>query len=1235
LEKCNEKRGEKRKAVADTGSSSHCFKRSNIDKNIKINESDIIVKSAKAGINLTPIGRADIGSTYKNTLIFNDNELEKELVSIPRLDDEGCEIIIKGGELIIKRDNNIIMQGKKENGLYMLDLRKTENILLADNAPRDRKELLQRLHSKLGHRSLFLIRKYVKQGLIKLQDFPKEVSDAEIKSLPLCESCQKAKFTTMRRRGRGNRTADNAGQKLVTDMKGPIRVSGLKGQHYYQGFMDVYSKYLYHKCFKRKSEAFNNLEEVLMLPLYKDKLEVYHSDGAQELLSRKIIASLKTRGIQNTFSAPYKHSDNSIIERSHRTIFEMAHTLLLFASLSISFWVEAVDHAVYLYNRMPTATGAGYIAPITVAFGTIVDLSHEATFGCTCYALIAQETREKGFVDKANKCLYLGHRPDDSPGYVVYHNATNKTMYTSDITFDESDLFDGSRKESNDITNELMVSDVSRHPDDFKWLEGMAYRDQEQMFITTRVCAQQGWVVAFRASLINDTIGAEETRPLHAADVEHLVKLYTSSNNIIISLNNEEKQLYEVSNTAGNEMVGQGSVNAGPHTDRLYGGGDAKADESGAGCTEGEPQEATSISRIEVNSQHETAAGVHRAQTESTTEGGEPPVVLGETSVSINKNVRSRRPRTLLNAGVLGDIERVYYFAEEGNDFEVNLSDPNLTKGKNTLLYDDILTTDNPFDWLEAGRKEANSIIMENDVFESCDLPQGVKPLDTKWVFKRKQDPDHSWRYKGRLCVKGFTQKKGVNYFDTFAPTAKWISLRIFLTMCACLSLHTRQLDVKTAFLYAPLDEEIFIKLPKGLDDSSNPFGLSRAALRKCRGPYLRLRKSLYGLKQAPRNWFLLLKKFLLGLGFTNLLTETCLFVKYTNNNIILILVFVDDILLGCKDDSLLDELVNQFAQKFKIKDSGEVNLYLSINIEIDYENMAAYLDQTDYILAMWSRFGYKENKNVKSPFQENWKIHGDEERANMTDSDWSFARSFPYRELVGSLLFISMCTRGDICYQVHYLSRFLENPPKAACLAAKRTLQYLYNTRDRKLVLGGSNKPLLTLFCDTDWATCVETRKSVECYLLFFGMGCIMWMSKQQNNIANSTAEAEYCCLTPGTNIVRWTRNVLHELEVGYRRATAIYTDNTTAQNFTENPVHHSRMKQLHLKFLELRELSNCGVIACGRVDTKENPADLGTKALGVKETEKKSEIFFEGLSKADYIPIQRPSTIPNDYSV
>ena len=191
------------------------------------------------------------------------------------------------------------------------------------------------------------------------------------------------------------------------------------------------------------------------------------------------------------------------------------------------------------------------------------------------------------------------------------------------------------------------------------------------------------------------------------------------------------------------------------------------------------------------------------------------------------------------------------------------------------------------------------------------------------------------------------------------------------------------------------------------------------------------------------------------------------------------------------------------------------------------------------------------------------------------------------------------------------------------------------YNTRNKKLILGGVSKPLLNVFCDTDWASCVFTRKSVECFLVYFGEGCIIWGTKQQGNIAHSAAEAEFCCMTPGTKQARWVRGVFHELGLGYRRATGIYTDNTTAQTLATKPVHHTRMKQLHLKFLELRDLTEWGVIALGRIRTELNPADVGTKPLGPHDFEPKADLVLSGISSLEFEEVDRKLTEPNDASV
>ena len=153
-----------------------------------------------------------------------------------------------------------------------------------------------------------------------------------------------------------------------------------------------------------------------------------------------------------------------------------------------------------------------------------------------------------------------------------------------------------------------------------------------------------------------------------------------------------------------------------------------------------------------------------------------------------------------------------------------------------------------------------------------------------------------------------------------------------------------------------------------------------------------------------------------------------------------------------------------------------------------------------------------------------------------------------------------------------------------------------------------------------------------MECFLLFFGHGCIMWQAKQQSRVAQSTGEAEFCAVTPGVNQVVWVRHLLSELSVGYSRATAVYTDNNVARALMENPVHYTRMKQIGVIYFMLLDLITRHVIVAGRVPTEVNPADLGTKPLSRREFEAKADSYFNGIGDLDLDPVERPYTEQSD---
>jgi transposase InsO family protein len=933
------------------------FKKSTLDKNITINDTNTRVQTAKNGTNIIPIGRANIGSTYKNSLIFNDEDLSENLISIPRLDDDGCKITIQNGKMIVTKNDETIMEATKLNGLYEFDLNGTENALMANVQPQDRASALRRMHHVFGHRNLIRINKYIKAKTLINKEFPNNVSENEIKSMPICDACARAKFTKRRIHRIDKRGVANLGERLSTDIKGPIRIKGINGERYYQGFLDEHSKYIIHKCFSFKSEAPKNLAAILEESPFRGNAKRYLADGAGELISKETAIILKDKGIIMNYSSPYTSTDNAAIERSHRTIFESAHAMMIHACISIMYWPYAVAHAVYIYNRVPTNTAMGYISPLRAAFNYDKDLSDEPTFGCNCYGIIPAATRLKGFTEKGFKGIYMGHRLNGSPGYIILSVDDNKIKECSDVTFDESDLDSGERSKRQRPEGELEVAPVSREMKDFEWLCGMAYKDENILYITTRINIQQHLIVAYRAPVYDSVVGTEEDRPIHVADVEALVNAYLLLNKPMINI--EGKTLTSIGldgedNSADATPADPGGIHITDPSD---------VDRGLTEGTKGREPGADAPTRVV---RQLTAAIEQNPSTDQHIEYGETQAV-GDSIAS----KRSRITRVPLNIGVMGNIERVFSIQEFNTEYIYHLSDNDIEPNPNMLLYDDILGAADKDLWLAAGKDEIMSIVWDNNTWEPAELPKHSKALTTKWLFKRKGK-----RYKARLCARGFQQRENIDYFETYAPTAKWVTLRLFLTICACMGLLTSQLDVKTAFLYAELEEDIYITCPRGINEHNNPFGLPPEVLKRCKGKVFKLMKSLYGLKQAPRNWYETLRTFLTNYGFTPVKSDSCIFVTYIEDRVMMAIVFVDDILIGAASKTDLEELVKAFKCRFKITDTGEVDVYLSIKVERNWATHSMMLNQKDYIMQMWKTFNGVENLRVKTPFVEGWRIN-------------------------------------------------------------------------------------------------------------------------------------------------------------------------------------------------------------------------------------------------------------------
>jgi len=212
-------------------------------------------------------------------------------------------------------------------------------------------------------------------------------------------------------------------------------------------------------------------------------------------------------------------------------------------------------------------------------------------------------------------------------------------------------------------------------------------------------------------------------------------------------------------------------------------------------------------------------------------------------------------------------------------------------------------------EWMSAMQCEFDALCT-NRTWTLFPRPLHQKVVRNKWVFKVKQKQDGSVdRYKARLVAKGFDQTCGVDYYETFSPVVKPVSIRIILALAVHFDWHIRQLDVSNAFLHGVLDEEVYMDQPPGFIDSEHPDYVCR------------LHKSIYGLKQAPRAWFTRLSTALLELGFIGSQVDHSLFMCHSGSTHIFLLIYVDDIIVTSNHGASIDVLVAKLKSDFAMKD--------------------------------------------------------------------------------------------------------------------------------------------------------------------------------------------------------------------------------------------------------------------------------------------------------------------------
>lgn len=457
-------------------------------------------------------------------------------------------------------------------------------------------------------------------------------------------------------------------------------------------------------------------------------------------------------------------------------------------------------------------------------------------------------------------------------------------------------------------------------------------------------------------------------------------------------------------------------------------------------------------------------------------------------------------------------------------------------------------------------------------------------------MYKIKHDSNGDVTlYRARLVAQGFTQHPGEDFFETFAPVAKIESIRMLLAIAAILDWEIHVIDVDSAFLNSkmPQDQTVYLSQPPGyIVEGKEDF-------------VWKLGKALYGLKQSGHLWYQKLRSILELIGFHACKSDPCVFICSSPSATSIISSHVDDLGLYCDSVAEVVLLKSQIRKHVSIKDLGEIQSILGIEVIRDCKACTISLSHHRYIDEIVAHFGQSQAKDVHSPMEMG--THLNLSQCPSTSQEIADMRLKPYQAAVGALNHAAVMTRPDISKAVQTVAQFSSNPGKHHWDAVIRIIRYLRTTRNLVLTLGGKSAAIQLLgYCDADYANSPDHGHSISGYAMVLGNGCFSWSSKKQTATALSTGEAEYYATTHAGREVLWLRQLLAEIGFAPSMGTTLCIDNTSSICMIETPDQVTNCtKHISIAYHWIHEEVQKQTIIPEYVPSDQNISDIFTKGF------------------------------------
>jgi hypothetical protein len=968
------------------------------------------------------------------------------------------------------------------------------------------------------------------------------------------------------------RVMERIGQQVCFDIFGPTRATTREGARYCLLGLDRYSDFVFADLLKTKDGAAAKI--IFICKNAANRLgkhfEELHTDGGGEFQGKNFVRFLRDSGISWTNSLPYTAQHNAHIERKIRTICESARSMLQHAGAAAELWGDAVLSSVFIHNRVTITRDTGK-TPVQLwnQSERAPSLENLRVWGCDAYELRLKPNKGDKFDSKSILRMFIGYGQAEPPnaGYKLLDVNTGQVSWSRDVRFAEASFTQSAKYKHGLQDGPESAEDGSL--DDFferttwdndtraaiKWFNPAPPRPTTAPIVTTPV-----------ASPLRN--GLDKTQQSRAQGGDGAESVGSEGNALAESRSVDEPP------SPSPPVDSEEPASRGPAVPT-----DMRA---AIGKRESRPP-----SKLGMIDSRDMGSRIDALPSSS----------LPSPPTNSRYSLRAR-PSAQPEPAVKGTKKK---------KTTANLAETSTIYPPEPLTFSQSQADNNEsIQWKESVMSELSSLERHGTwrAIDPSELPAGRKPIPSKFVFKRKLNPDNTIaRHKARLVVQGFRQRAGIDYNETFAPVLRYTTLLVLLGMANHFDLDITHMDVETAFLNAKLTEEIYIKLPPGIDD----------LLPHLKGKVLRLLKSLYGLKQAPIEWGTLFANSLKNLGLKPIQSDPCVFVKTSKSGRLLIIaVFVDDIIVfnHIDDREEAAELKAQLQKLFTIKDLGSIKVVLGMRITRDRTCRKLQVDQEQYVNSVLSAYGFSECRPVATPALS--ASHSSEESQTPTntseDEHYSTASNHPqvsisnYSSVVGAIQYAAHSTRPDLAFAASQLSRDLASPSDKSVVEAKRVLRYMAGTRDLKLTFSvNSNDLELTAYSDSDWGNDPTDARSRTGQVLKLGGGPVSWQSRKQSIVALSSTEAEYIAMGETGREVIWLRSLLSELGCAPSRPTPLWVDNRTAIGMAlDGNGSHSRRKHINVRHHWIREAISQGIIEPHWISTVNQQADLFTKGLG-----------------------------------